>query len=90
MEPDFLPDSEILVLAGCIPQENCTPLHVGGCGGDLSPPRGLGGPTPWLGGPAASDPPAGVLGATPLKPKIDVKLTCKSIVISSQSRPFIR
>ena len=83
MEPDFHPDLEILVLAGCIPQENCTPLHTGGCRGDLSPPQGLGGP-------GASGPPAGVLGVAPLKPKIDVKLPCKSIVISSQSRPLIR
>ena len=80
MEPDFLPDSEILVLARCIPQKNFTPLHLGGCGGDLSQLRGSG----------ASGPSTGVSGATPPKPKIDVKLPCKSIVISSQSGSFIR
>ena len=26
VEPDFHPDSEILVLAGCITQEKCTPM----------------------------------------------------------------
>ena len=56
-------------------------------GGDLSPPRGFGGADrPQLGGPGASGPPAVV----PLKLKIDVKMPCKSIVISSQSGPFIR
>ena len=81
MEPDFHPDSEILVLAGCIPQENCTPLHAGGYGRDLSPPWGFGGADPpRLGGP----------GATPPKLKTYVKLHCKSIVISSQSGSFIR
>ena len=90
MEPDFLPDSEILVLAGCIPQENCTPLHVGGCGGDLSPPQGPGGLPPRLGGPGASSPPAWISRVAPPKLKIDVKLRCKIIVISIQSGSFIR
>ena len=80
MEPDFLPDSEILVLAGCIPQENCTPLQQGGAGWL----------NPRLGGSGASGPPAGVSGEAPPEPKIDVKLPCKSIVISSQSGSFIR
>ena len=79
--------SEVFVSAGCIPQEVCTPLYVGGCGGDLSPPWGSGGADPpRLGGPGAS----GGSGVAPSKPKIDVKLPCKSIVISSQSGPFIR
>ena len=34
--------------------------------------------------------PGGGSGAVPPKLKIDVKLPCKSIVISSQSGPFIR
>ena len=52
-------------------------LHcLGGPGGQL---RVYGAP-PWQ----------GVSGAAPLKLKIDVKLPCKSIVISSQSGPFIR
>ncbi len=34
--------------------------------------------------------PDGGLGVVPLKLKTDVKLPCKSIVISSQSGPFIR
>ena len=81
MEHDYL---EVFVSAGCIPQEVCTPLHVRGCGGSggLIPPR--------LGGPGASDFPVGVSGEAPLKLKIDVNLPCKSIVISSQSGPFIR
>jgi len=39
MEHDYL---EVFVLAGCITQKVCTSLHAGGCGGDLSPPRGFG------------------------------------------------
>jgi hypothetical protein len=35
-------------------------------------------------------PPGGGSGAAPPKLKTDVKLPCKSIVISSQSGPFIR
>ena len=51
-----------------------TPPHQG------VPPRGL----------RASGPPAGVSGAVPLKQKTNVNFPCKSIVISSQSGPFIR
>jgi hypothetical protein len=58
--------------------------------GGLVPPGGGGADPPRLGGPGASGPPAGVSGAAPPKLKTDVKLPCKSIVISSQSGPFIR
>jgi len=62
-------------------QEECTPLHAGG---DLSPLWGSrGANAPQLGGPRANDPLAGIRA-------IDVKLPCKSLVISSQSGPFIR
>jgi len=66
VEPDYLLYSK--ASTGCIPQEDCTPLHVGR---DLSP---------RLGDLRASGP----------KLKIDVKLPCKSLVISSQSELFIR
>ena len=80
--------SEVFVSARCIPQEV---LYTPPRGGDLSPPQGSGGADPpRLGGPGASGPPAGVLGAATPKLKTDVKLPCKSIVISSQSGPFIR
>ena len=69
------------------PRKFCTPLHTGGCGGDLSPG---GAHPPRLGGLGASGPPVGFSRAAPPKLKIDVKLPCKSIVISSQSGPFIR
>jgi len=63
-------------------RKSCTPLHAGGCGGDLSPPRGSeGADPPRLGGPGASG---------PTKLKTTIKLPCKSTVISSQSGPFIR
>jgi len=42
--------SEVFVSAGCIPQEVCTPLHVGGCRGDFSPLWGSRGPIPPDGG----------------------------------------
>ena len=90
VEHDYL---EVFVSAGCIPQVIYTPPHVGGCGGGglVLPPQGFGGAhRPRLGGPRVSGPPAGVSGATPPKLKTDVKLPCKSIVISSQSRSFIR
>jgi len=61
-------------LGRCIPQEDCTPPTGGG---------GVGG---WCG---ASGPRQGS-GAEPLKLKTNVNLACKSIVISTQSRPFIR
>jgi len=35
VEHDYL---EVFVSVGCISQEVCTPLHAGGCGGDLLPP----------------------------------------------------
>ena len=64
------------------PRKFVHPSTRGGCGGDLSPSRGSGGADPpRLGGLGASGPP---------KLKIDVNLPCKSIVISSQSEPFIR
>ena len=65
--------SEVFVSAGCIPQEVCTPLHEGGCGGDLSPPRGSGGADPpRLRGPRASGSPVRVEGSAP-----EAKNRCK-------------
>ena len=83
---------EVFVSAGCIPQEVCTPLHAGGCGGDLSPPRGSGGGPipPPAGGSGGQWSPGGGSGAVPPKLKTNVNLPCKIIVISSQSGPFIR
>jgi hypothetical protein len=52
VEHDYL---EVFVSAGCIPQEVCTPLHAGGCGG--GPPRG--GPGGRAGGSGGSGPPPG-------------------------------
>jgi len=78
VEHDYL---KVFFSARCIPQEFCTPVHAGGCGG---------GNAPRLGGPGASGPRTGVSGAAPLKLKIVVKLPCKSIVISTQSGSFIR
>ena len=46
VEPDFHPDSEILVLVGCIPQENYTPWMRGG----IFAPAGSGGAAPLAGG----------------------------------------
>ena len=66
-------------------------LAAGECRGEFPPPAtGSGELTPLLGGPGASDPLAGVSRVAPLKLKIDVKLPCKSIVISSQYGLFIR
>ena len=88
MEHDHL---EVFVVVVCIPQEVCTPLHAGGCGGDLSPLQGFGGSDPpWLGGLGASGPPVEVLAVVPSKLKTYVKFPCKNIIISSQYRPFIR
>ena len=86
-EPDFLPNLEILVLVGCIPQENCTPLHKGG---DLSPPRGPRGADPSTRGSGGQWSPSGGFGGSAPKAKIDVKFPCKSILISIQYGPFIR
>ena len=47
VEPDYLVYSK--VSAGCIPQEDCTPLHarvVGGGAGPVVPRRGFGGSAP--------------------------------------------
>jgi len=91
VEHDYLPNLEVFVSAGCIPQEDYTPLHVGRCGQDWFPPQGFrGGHPPRLGGPGANGPLVGVLRVVPLKLKTNVKLPCKSIVISSQSTSFIR
>ena len=69
----------------------CTPLHAGGCGGDLSPPRGSGGADPpQLGGFEGQQSPGRGSRTTAPKLKTDVNLPCKSIVVSSQSGPFIR
>ena len=38
--------SEVFVLPRCIPEEVFTPLHVGGCEGDLFPPQGFEGADP--------------------------------------------
>jgi len=55
--------SKVFVSAGCIPQEVCTPLHVGGYEGDLSPPQGsTGADYPRLGGLRVSSPSARALG----------------------------
>ena len=83
--------SEVFVSAGCIPQEVCTPLHAGGCGGGLVPPAGVqGARSPPAGGSGGQQSPGGGSGAAPPKLKTDVNLPCKIIVISSQSGPFIR
>jgi len=71
---------EVFVSARCIPQVVCTPLHVGGCGGDLSPPAGVRGQQ-------SLDVDFG--GSTP-EAKKNVKLPCESMVISSQFGSFIR
>ena len=84
MEHDYL---EVFVSAGCIPQEVCTPLHAGGT---CPPHGGSRGPIPPAGGSGGQRSPGGHSGAAPPKLKIDVNLPCKSIVISSQSGPFIR
>ena len=74
------------------PMKFVHPSMWGGGVGRTCPPRwGYGGLIhPSWGGPGASSPPTGVSGAAPLMLKTDVKLPCKSIVISSQSGPFIR
>ena len=66
VEPDYHPDLEVIVLAGCISREDCTPLHTegtcpphGGSWGPIPPPR--------LGAP----------GEAPPKLKIYVKFPCK-------------
>jgi len=43
VEHDCHPTSEVFVSAGCIPQEDCTPLHAGEY---LSPSGVSGGPIP--------------------------------------------
>ena len=78
VEHDYL---EVFVSAGCILQEDCTPIHVGGCGGDLSPSAGGSRGQQSLDG--------GFKGNT-LEAKKICKLPCKSIVISSQFGLFIR
>ena len=75
------------------PKKIVHPSMQGGAGGGLLPlawvPEG-GIPTPLLGGLGSSDPSTRVMGAVPLKLKIDVKCPYKSIVISSQNGPFSR
>lgn len=72
------------------PRKFVHPSTRGGARGTCPPRGGPGGPiSPGWGvwGPAVA---GGGSGAAPLKLKTDVKLPCKSIVISSQSGPFIR
>jgi len=73
------------------PRSLYTAPRGGGVRGGLVPPTGVqGGRSPPAGGFGGQQSPAGVSGVAPPKPKTDVKLPCKSIVISSQSGLFIR
>jgi len=54
-----------------------------------TPPR-RGGKSPPAGGSGVQWSPSKSSGVAPPKLKIDVKFSCKSLVISSQSGPFIR
>ena len=45
VEHDYHPNLEVFVSAGCIPQEDCTPIHVGGLGGS-----GVSGSSVWVSG----------------------------------------
>ena len=67
-----------------------TPPRRGVRGGLVRLVRVRGGLSPLVGGSGGSGLSAGVLEATPLQLKTDVKLPCKNILISSQSRLFIR
>ena len=69
------------------PRKFCTPLDVGGT---CPPHGGPGGLIPPAGGSGGQRSPGGGSGAAPPKLKTDVNFPCKSIVISSQSEPFIR
>jgi hypothetical protein len=83
--------SEVFVSAGCIPQEVLYTPPRGGARGGLVPPAGVrGGRSPPAGGSGSQRSPGGGSGAAPPKLKTDVNFPCKSIVISSQSEPFIR
>jgi len=86
VELDYLLYSK--VSAGCIPQEDYTPLHVRG---DLSPLQGSrGANSPLAGGFEGQWSLGRGSGVAPPKLKIDVKLPCKNLVNSSQSGLFIR
>ena len=61
VEPNYLLYSK--VSAGCIPQEDCTPLHAGGAAATCPPPRGF-----WGGGAIPLG--WGVRGQRPRKKKI--------------------
>jgi hypothetical protein len=68
VEPDYLPDAEVLFFQPCLypmkylHPEVCTLFHAGECRGGVPPLRG---PSPRLGGLGASGPPAGVRGQRP-------------------------
>ena len=71
VEHDFHLDSEILVLAGCIPQENCTPLQRGG----LVPLVGSRGVDPLAGGSGGQRSPGGGFGGSALEAKNRCKIS---------------
>jgi hypothetical protein len=66
VEPDYLPDVEVLAFSCVYTPEVCTLFHAGECRGGVPPLRGPGGLSPRLGGLGASEPPAGVQGQHPL------------------------
>ena len=72
------------------PRKTVHPSTRGGEGGTCPPCEDRGGKSPSVGGSEGQRSPDEGLGAVPPKLKIDIKLPCKSLVISSQSKLFIR
>jgi hypothetical protein len=87
VEPDYLPDSEVLCFSSrvytpssiYIP-EVCTLFHAGECRGGVPPLRGLGGPSSRLGGLGESGPLAGVRVRSPRWKIFLVNVYCNFIV----------
>ena len=79
VEHDYYPNLEVFFQLNVYPRKIVHPSMWGGVGGTCPPARVWGERS--LGG---------GFGAASQKLKTDVKLPCKSIVISSQSGPFIR
>ena len=90
MEPDFLPNSKILVFSWMYTPGKLYTLARGGVRGGLIPPMGSRGADPLTGGSGGQRSPSGGFRVAPPKLKTDVNFPCKSLIISSQSGPFIR
>jgi hypothetical protein len=83
VEPDYLPDSEVLCFQSCLyPMKYLHPksIYTLPCGGVQRGDTPSAGSIPWLGGLGASGPPAGVRGRSPRSKNCLVKVYCNFIV----------